>query len=257
MTGSMSQFPARKQVSQRTITNRSQGDRAVKMADPEAAMSRWTLSYSGLTDTEIEKLHELFVACEGRLQDFIWIDPFGNMLRWTEDFSKPVWQSSLQTAAEIDDPEGGARAWRVTNAAQAGQALTQSVDAPGWFQYSFSLWARSSSTDTVDLKLFNSDGFIATKRAVSSDWERITVSGQIAGTAEEIRCALEVPAACAVDVYGPQLDAQRDASGYRKNTNSSGVLTARFDQDEFEYVSHGQNNHATEIRVVTARKVGP
>jgi hypothetical protein len=255
ITGAVSQFPARKRTLQRTIINRSIGDRGVKMADPEAGTSRWSLSYTGLRDEEVAKLQELFLASEGRLRDFVWLDPFGNLLRWTEDLSKPVWQGSLQTAPDIEDPEGGTRAWRITNAAQAAQDLSQTVDAPGWYQYGFSVWVRSESTDTIELRISNGDGEIVVVRPVSAQWEQISVAGQIPGEAEEIRCSAQIPAASAIDIYGPQFSAQRDTSGYRKNTSNSGVYTARFDQDEFEYVSNGPNNHATQIAVVTVRKV--
>ena len=43
-------------------------------------------------------------------------------------------------------------------------------------------------------------------------------------TSEEIRCCIEVPAACAVDVFGPQLEAQADASGYRKTHETGGSV---------------------------------
>jgi hypothetical protein len=255
-TGSLSQLPGRKQIMRRTIVNRPVNGSAVKMADPEVGQSRWSLRYTGLTDEEIGRLQDLFTACEGRLRNFVWLDPFANLLRWTDDLSKPVWQNSLQCAAGIEDPDGGTRAWRVTNAAQSGQGIAQSVDAPGWFCYAFGLWVRSNSTDVVELRLSNADGTVSAMRPVSADWQHVSVSGQIEGAAEEIRCSVEVPGACAVDVYGFQLDAQRDTSGYRKNTSVAGVYTGRFDQDDFEYVSHGPNNHATEIAVVTVLKAG-
>jgi hypothetical protein len=254
-TGSISQFPGRKQILQRTIVNRTPGIGTVKMADPEGAAKRWDLRYSGLTDAELAALHDLFSACEGRLRDFVFPDPFGNLLRWTEDLSNSVWQGSVQTSAGIEDPNGGTSAWRLTNAAQAAQSLTQSVDAPGWYRYAFSLWVRSISTGTVTLRLENSDGFIAAQRLVSTDWERICVSGGVPGNAEEIRCCIELPLACAVDVFGPQLEAQADASGYRKTAGTSGVYTARFDQDEFECISNGPDNHSARIRVVSVRGI--
>jgi len=251
----MTQFPLRKRTLLRTISNRSIGDRHVKMADPEAGIHHWTVNYSGLTDEEIEKLQELFFACEGKLRDFVWFDPLGNLLRWTEDLSNPVWQGSSMTAADIEDPQGGTRAWRITNAAQAGQDVSQSIRAPGWFQYSFGVWVRSESTDAVELRITTGDGAIGAIRPVSSEWERISVSAQIMGNSEDVRCSMQIPAASAIDIYGPQLNAQRDISGYRRNTSTSGVSVARFDQDEFEYISSGPNDHSTQITVVTVREV--
>jgi hypothetical protein len=254
-TGNISQFPGRKYVMQRTVVNRAPGNRAVKMADPEAATKRWDLRYSGLTDAELGALQDLFIACEGRLRSFVFPDPFGNLLRWTEDLSKSVWQGSLQISGGIEDPNGQTSAWRLTNAAQASLSLTQSVDAPGWYRYAFSSWVRSNSTAAVTLRLENDEGVVAVRYPVSADWKRIYASGEIPGSAEEIRCCIEVPAACAVDVFGPQLEAQAGASGYRKATGTSGVYRTRFDQDDFECVSNGLDNNSARLRLVTVREV--
>lgn len=235
--------------------NRSQGNRAVKMADPEGSMSEWELDYSGLTDAETSSLSDLFEACEGRLRSFVFLDPSGNLLRWTEDFSKSVWQGSLLVSGSIQDPDGGDAASRLTNAAQASQEMSQSVDAPGWFQYSFSVWVRSESADHVTLRLETADGSISAVRPVAATWGRVSVSGSIPGSADSIRCLIGIPAASALDVYGAQLEAQKDASGYRKNTDIPGVYTARFDQDEFECMSYGPDNHSTSLRIVTVREV--
>ena len=158
-------------------------------------------------------------------------------------------------ADEIEGPDGSASATRLTNAAQSGQAIAQSVDAPGWYRYAFGVWARSSSTDRLSLRIDNADGSVSITRPISSTWEHISVVGEVAGESEEIRCAIELPPACAVDVYGPQLDAQADTFGYRKNNDKSGVYTARFDQDEFECISLGPDNHSTRVSVVTLREV--
>lgn len=253
-TGAIAQYPSRKMMQRRTIVNRSQGDRAVKMADPEGSGMRWELGYSGLTDAEIAGLEDLFKAAEGRLRSFVFLDPSGNLLRWTEDLSKSVWQGSTQVMGDIEDPEGGNAASRITNAAQAAQRLSQTIDAPGWYWYSFSLWVRSSSTNHVILGIETADGEIAVSRPVSPEWEAVHVSGAIAGEAETLRCFVELPAASALDVYGLQLDAQRDSSGYRKTTDTSGVYLARFDQDEFECVSYGPDNHSISLQIVTVRK---
>ncbi len=254
-TGSISQFPSRKHTLLRTSVNRTPGNGTVKMADPEFASKIWDLQYDGLSDAELASLQELFDACEGRLQNFVFPDPFGNLLRWSEDLSDSVWQGSVQASDGLEDPLGETSAWRLTNAAQAPQALTQNIDAPGWYRYTFSLWARSTSTDNVRLRLENADGVVVSARGISAAWERICVSGNIPGTTEEIRCCIELPAACTLEVFGPQLEAQSDASGYRRTRGTSGVYTARFDQDEFECISNGVDNHSVRVRVIAGTKV--
>ena len=251
-TGSVAQFPARKHVLQRTAANMSPGGSVVKMADPEAGGCSWDLSYTGLTDAEIEAFETLFQDCEGRLRDFLFLDPLGNLLNWTEDFSKPVWQTGMQVIGGQEDPAGGTGAARVTNAAQAVQSITQTVDAPGTYRYTFSVSVRSLSAATVGLRLQNATGSVAVTRPVSNEWQRITVSGELQG-GDDIAIAIEIPGAGAVDFYGPQLEPQSDASGYRQTTDSSGVYRARFDQDEFQQVTHGPDDHSLRLRVREVR----
>ena len=59
------------------------------------------------------------------------------------------------------------------------------------------------------VRLRNADGALFVKRPVTSNWERIVISGDITGESEYVRCCVEIPAACAVDVYGPQLESAR------------------------------------------------
>lgn len=252
-TGALSQFPSRKDVLERTVINRTPGNCAVKMADPEAGHKRWDLSFSGLTGEEAGRLEDLFTACEGRLRTFVFLDPFGNLLRHTGDLANAVWESSMMTAPDVADPDGGAAAWRITNAAQAAQPFAQTVDAPGWYRYAFSVWVRSESADRVGLRIDNADGAISVSRPVSASWERVTITGELPGEAEDLRCSLEVPAASALDVYSPQLEAQSDASGYRRTTSLGGVYRARFDQDKFICNSYGPDNHSVRLQVVSVR----
>lgn len=105
------------------------------------------------------------------------------------------------------------------------------------------------------LGLETGDGVISVVRPVSPSWDRVSVSGSIPGSADSIRCFIGIPAACALDVYAVQLEAQKDASGYRRNTDTPGVYAARFDQDEFECMSYGPDNHSTNLRIVTVREV--
>jgi hypothetical protein len=225
----------------------------VRMADSDGNLTRWELQYAGLTDGEVQTLEELFMECEGRLQTFVFLDPFANLLRWSGDLSNPVWESSMLAAPDLEDPTGGIDAWRVTNAAQSGQTLGQSVDAPGWYRYTFSAWVRSESASALALQLGSGSGAVEMIRPVSPEWQRIAITGELGGDDTAVRCAIELPAACAVDFYGPQLEAQPDASGYRRTTKGSGVLRARFDQDRFERISYGPDNHSVRLRVVTVR----
>ena len=181
-TGALTQFPTNKDFHARTILNRSIDGGEVRMADSDGNLTRWDLQYAGLTDGEVQTLEELFMECEGRLQTFVFLDPFANLLRWSGDLSNPVWESSMLAAPDLEDPTGGIDAWRVTNAAQSGQTLGQSVDAPGWYRYTFSAWVRSESASALALQLGSGSGAVDMIRPVSPEWQRIAITGELGGT---------------------------------------------------------------------------
>ena len=231
--------------------NRSLSGHAVKMADPEGGTISWDLEYRGLTDAEMAAFETLFQDCEGRLRPFLFVDPLANLLLWTEDLSQTVWQTGLLVATGISDPIGGSGACRLTNPAQAPQGISQTVASPGAYVYTFSVWVRSESASQVRIALSTGASSLV---VAGPTWELATVSGLTEGAEDQLSCSLEVAGACAVEVYGSQLEAQSSASGYRRSRSAGGLYTVRFDQDELERVSHGPENHSTRLRVVTVQE---
>lgn len=253
-TGALAQFPIRKHVLQRTIVNRSIGEQLIKMTDPEGSKVCWDLLYTGLTDLEMNALEALFEACEGRLRPFRFVDPLGNLLRWTEDLSKTVWQTGLIVATGIQDVSGSTGACRLTNGAQGPQSISQAVNSPAAYLYTLSLWVKSISSGALRLGLGRAGNMAWVDRHVTADWQQVSISAWVPGDEEPVRCSIEIPGGTAIDVYGPQLDAQNDASGYRRSTDKPGVYVARFDQDEIERISNGSDDHSTRLRVVTVQE---
>ena len=82
-TGATAQFPLERRVMRRTIVNRMLDGSVVKLDDPKAAGISWALKYQVLTDSERAAIESLFCATQGRLQGFTFLDPAGNLLRWS------------------------------------------------------------------------------------------------------------------------------------------------------------------------------
>jgi hypothetical protein len=220
------------------------------MADPEGSRVSWELVYTGLTDAEMSALEELFQQCEGRLTLFEFADPCSNLLRWTEDLEHEVWQTALRVTKGVADPYGGTGAASLTNAAQAAQGFGQTVDAPSSYTYTFSVWVRSASVGQVEIDVAGRSAI----RQVSADWQCIAVTAPADASDGQFMCSVQVPGGNSIDVYGLQVEAQADASGYKRNDGQAGVCLARFDQDELEQISYGLDNHATRIRVLKVQE---
>jgi len=251
-TGATAQFPMEWMLIHRTIFNRTPDGTLVKLDDPNASGIRWTLRYQGLTEAERAAVETLFRDTEGRLHTFVFLDPRGNLLMWSEDLSKTVWRKDggVQIAPDVPNPEGAERASRITNTAQIDQGIEQTVDVPGWFHYCFSFQARAASKTRMILSISNSDGSIARDLYATDNWALYWCSGQLNGSAEELTCRVALEAGSAIDAFGFQLAAQPNPSAYNRTYSRSGVYRrSRFMNDELRFVAHGIDNHAVTVTV--------
>src|ERR1700722_5333834 len=152
-SGSVCQFPFTKILQYRTIANAAEDGSRVVLDDPNAARVRWTLNYSGLTDSDLATYQTFFAAMSGRLQSFTFLDPAGNLLTWSEDFTQTAWQKStlIQLQPGTGDSLGSQRGTTITNQGLGDLALTQSVSIPSSYLCCFSLFISSRVETNIAL----------------------------------------------------------------------------------------------------------
>ncbi|MGH9722011.1 MAG: phage head spike fiber domain-containing protein [Bryobacteraceae bacterium] len=250
--GAIGHYPIRKRRLSRTVVNECPGGKYYKLSDDAAATVEWQLRFAGLTDTETATLNSLFQSVEGRLDEFVFLDPTDNLFRYSEKLDEPVWERNtlLTVSGGIADTAGTERASRLTNTSAAPLRIEQELSAPGWFQYAFSLSARSSQS--TQMTLFRSAGSEVhqAQHAVGAEWKRLLLSGKLNTTLETVRFGLEIAPGAALDVYGLQVEAQVGASAYRKTLSRSGVYPkARFGSDILELTAEGPNRHSCNLRI--------
>src|SRR3954462_380397 len=150
--GAVAQFPLQRSRQWRAIANVMESGELISLPDRKGGQIGWRLSYQELTDAEIAKLTALFEAAGGEASSFGFVDPFANLLGWSEDLSKPDWQRGQLTAtAGVSDPVGTQRAWAVGNANGAEQALSQTLGVPGDYTVCFSVYVRADSAGTIGM----------------------------------------------------------------------------------------------------------
>ena len=88
-SGALSQFPVQKIRRTRTVVNQAADGSTIKLADPAGAITEWDLTYTDLSDEEASALLAFFVAVEGTLNGFTFLDPAGNLLAWSDDLTRP------------------------------------------------------------------------------------------------------------------------------------------------------------------------
>jgi len=251
-TGAVGQYPMQKRRLSRTVVNEAWGGAKLKLADPDASAVEWTLDFQTLTDNERDALEQLFGDVEGRLGDFTFLDPTDNLLCWSEKLDEAVWERNLLLAITpaVEDPNGGSAANRVSNSAGASLAIQQTVNGPGWFQYGFSVQARSDQSQQVTLVRSTPSHTHSRAFSIGPDWKPILLSGKFTGSEESVTFRIEISPGGSVDLFGIQVEAQPGASGYKKTFSKCGVYpAARFLDDSLAMTADGPDQHSCRIRI--------
>lgn len=246
-SGAVCQLPVSQRTSIRTVSNELAGGDSIRMADPNDGVVRWQLQYSNLTDAEWSAIEQLFEAVEGRLATFTFLDPTDNLLTWSEDWTKSVWNADpmLQIVKGIQDPLGGSNAVQLTNTSQATQRVTQSIAAASWFQYSFSVYLRSDAPAVALIVASTSGQDSLTAVSIGSVWARAAESGSLSARQDGISFGIQLPAGARIQAFGAQVEAQAAPSQYKKTTDRCGVYSkTRFDSDALTLSTDAPNQNS-------------
>ena len=249
-TGTLAQFPVRKERRLRTVVN-SLGDRStIKLADPQGAITAWRLEYANLSDAEMANLQQFFISTEGSLNVFTFLDPTGNLFAWSDHLDNEAWTVGpyISLTANVIDPFGGSNGWQISNSGEGPQSISQALSAPGGYLYTLSAYVRSSSPTVVTL-------LVGTARAdlvCGTGWQRITFSARGDATAQSCEFGLEIAANTSIDVFGLQAEPQPAASRYKACTTGGVYENAYFRDDTLQATTNDANRHAVTVNIVNA-----
>lgn len=253
-SGAIAQFPIERVSEFRTLVNESLGGAPTLVEDVAFEQRTWLLQYSQLTDAEWQAIEGLFVEVEGRLGSFKFLEPGANLVSWSELLSDAVWlkDAGISILEGQSDPLGGSAAVRLTNSGGTG-SVRQSLNIPASYRYAGSISARTSDSG-VELRV-DDDGPQAARTVIdnSNEWKRYEASYDFVSASDFTVLRIEIPAGAAVEVFGPQLEAQAAASAYKPTFQQAGVhANARFDQDVLGDRAEGVQRHSGVIRILWA-----
>ena len=247
--GAVAQFPLQRRRQWRAISNVLESGELISLPDGKGGQIGWRLSYQELTDAEIAKLTALFEAVGGEAASFGFMDPFANLLGWSEDLSKPDWQMGQLTATGgFSDPVGTQRAWAVGNANGAEQALSQTLAVPGDYIVCFSAYVRADSAGTIGI----SRDATRLNVHVGPQWKRIQMGGAgIAGSVQSTFSLVIAPAST-VRIFGLQVESQPWPSPYRPTGTAAGILEeTRFSSGELAVISTAPGLSACQVNLIS------
>ena len=252
-TGASVLYPTIKRRNERTIVNRMADGSTHVFADPDGTQTDLELRARGLTRAEWAAIVAHFRTAQGMLTTFTLLDPTENLLAESENFSNSVWFRSpgVQLLTGILDPMGSARATSVTNTAAIPSSFGQMMNAPGDYQYCFSVWLRSTAAAEVVLSIASGVAQVARLASLTNVWQRIFVSGSPAAATTQVSFALELRPGDSVEVYGPQAEAQLAPSAYRRTGAVSGLRLVRFNSDHLTVTAQSSDVYDADIVLVS------
>lgn len=253
-TGVVSQFPISRRTTLRTITNTLLSGDNIRMSDPGSAVIAWQLQYSNLTDSEFLSLETLFEAAEGKLTTFTFLDPMGNLLNWSEDWTNAVWTADplMQVSTGIADPLGGTGGVQLTNTAQTTQRIVQSTAGPSWFQYCCSIYLRSNAPSTIQMLCSATGQESLMQFQTGTSWTRAVMAGSLSLQESGISFGLQLPAGASIIAFGAQAEPQPGAGYYKKTTDQAGVYpNTRFDSDSLTQITGAPNQNSCTVNLVS------
>jgi len=193
-----------------------------------------------------------------------WVRRTLNYIIHSEAIDNAAWVKNQVTVAANTqtDPLGGSTADRATPTGGATncyvyQNAGAQVSSIAGKQVAFSIWLKAASgTPSVDLAISNQGGSNrgVISAALTTSWQRFTVSGVMAVSDTEIRCAIGTgnswpEADGAIDIWGGQLEYGSAASPYVATTAAAAELSAPGPQTEphggFAYWNDGTTTTGT------------
>lgn len=212
------------------------------------------ISYSAITDAEVDVLHAFFVSMRGRWGEFSYLDPHGNLVPASENFADASWalQDVNRTPGQAD-PFGGAQATRIT---ATGAGPLQCTVLPGGgasgFVLNASVWAKAASAGQQLTVAFLDSGnsvLSSTTRTLPNGlWVRAEHAATLT-TNSPIRARMS--GMTDVMLFGAQCVPAPGPGGYMKTPGKRGLYPkCRFDQDTFQPRYAGPNQNSLKLAIV-------
>ena len=167
-----------------TNTETQASGRRYASAQRTEPLRRYSLSYAQLTDAEAGTLEAFFDQMKGRYGQFVWLDPAGNLVRYSEDFGHASWVKQAVTAgAAVADPFGGTRATALSFGGLG--ILKTDLEAAGLAGYMLcaSAWLKATGAgQSCDIGITDGGSYYSRTFAVPEAWTRVWFARKITGS---------------------------------------------------------------------------
>lgn len=228
---------------------------------PTVPLGKFGINFSSITDTEVSDLKTFFDARRGRWESFRFLDPGGNLLQYSEDFTKSYWDKSsgVTTGATVADPFGGNLATSL--AGTGGDSKILGVIGPtdggmSGFRMCVSVWVNARDPN-ASIFLGFTDGTTTRGSTIQipyQTWRRISYSDTI-WTSSQIKAVMGGSSTWSggkqIYTYGFQVSPMKGEGAYVRTPGNYGYHeNVRFDVDSFSVNHLGPNQNQVNLPLV-------
>lgn len=247
--GVMTSLPYTSKYSYKTDTgDMPTGKRYVWKWRPNA-LGTFNIVLTGITDAELATVQNFFYAAEGRLKTFQLMDPGGNLVRYSDDFSQAAWIKTASVGAAQQDPFKGNLATRI-GTGNLETVVLPDGDALGYV-FTVSAWVKAVGTGTSVVLGFSAPtNQTTTWELTQGVWTRVIHTSTFVSS--------NAPATALFSVFGGSVDmfscqcVPMPGPGPRLLTPGNDGLRAkcRFDSDDLVVTYNGKNDNSVTLPVV-------
>jgi hypothetical protein len=232
---------------------------------PNKPLSHFTLNYPNISDVERETLRAFFNSQRGRWGIFSLLDPGGNVLQYSEDFTQTYWNKVTATVSGSlisPDPFGKTLGSIITGIGSNSHLLGVIGPSAGGiigFVVNVSVWLKPTTSFTIFLGVANSTFTTLTgqNHAISANvWQRIETTVVLPDN-NQFRFCLggnSTWTSQVLGIFGAQAVPSKGSGGYLKTpfqTYGYGYYpTVRFDTDNFTVRQDQPGQNAVQLSVV-------
>ena len=219
-------------------------------------LGKFALNFLCITDAEVATLRAFFQDRCGRLKAFRLLDPGGNLLQYSEDFSQAAWDKSsgVSILGATTDPFGKSLATRLQATTSNAMLLATVGPVDGGldgFVVCVSAWLKAESAGQSAFLGFVDSGF-AQLRGVTVPvsvgvWKRYSFTATFwdSNYFRVILGGYGTWDATVIDAYGFQCVPMKGAGAYVQSPSAySYHPNCRFDTDTFECRALGPNQNS-------------
>lgn len=210
---------------------------------PTTPLSKFGVNFSRISDAEVNTLYSFFLSMRGRWGEFRFLDPGGNLLKFSEDFNNVYWSKTLSVGAAVTDPFKATRAKALTSGIMLGVVGPSDGGMNGLVLCS-SVWVKSASGTalaTVGLKDNTTLTIYAKTYVIGTTWQRISFN-LVLPTNNQFLFYLQLVGSC--NVFGAQVSPMKGEGAYVEVPGNYGYHQhVRFDTDSFTVQAVGPNEN--------------